>query len=104
MRNTMTVEILTFEPIEGWSLQRYGPEVCEILVTHCEIVHKNEVVYNDIYGEPETTITAFEYRLSDRGETLLALTNQACLAALQRREARDLELKNFHHKENPNDI
>lgn len=76
MRNTMTIEFLTFGTIKIWA-ESYGPEVCEILVPHCELVYKKEDV-----------ITVFKYRLSDRGETLLALTNQNFLAALRRSQAR----------------
>lgn len=78
----MAVEIQTFDPMENWA-QSYGPEACKILVAHCELVYKKEVVFVNI------TMTVFKYRLSDRGETLLALTNQNFLTALRRREAED---------------
>lgn len=74
----MTIEFLTFDPIEIWA-QDYGAEVCEILVPHCELVHKKELVYG---------MSVFIYRLSDRGEILLALTNQNFLASLRSSEAR----------------
>ena len=73
----MTIEFLTFDTIEIWA-ESYGPEVCEILVSHCELVHKKE----------EDVIPVFIYRLSDRGEILLALTNQNFLASLRTSQAR----------------
>lgn len=78
----MAVTIKTFGPIEIWG-QSYGPEVCKILVAHCELVHKKDVLQGNM--------TVFKYRLSDRGEILLALTNQKFLAGLHRREAEDSE-------------
>ena len=76
----MAVEIETFHPIEIWA-QSYGPETCKILVAHCELVHKKDILQGNM--------TVFKYRLSDRGETLLALTNQKFLTALRIREAED---------------
>ena len=74
----MTIEFLTFDPMEIWA-ESYGPEVSKILVPHCELVYKNEF---------QRGITVFKFRLSDRGETLLALTNQKFLASLRSSEAR----------------
>lgn len=73
----MTIEFLTFDPIEIWA-QDYGPEVCKYMVPHCELVHEIK---------PIGGITVFKYRLSDRGEMLLALTNQGFLDSLRKSEA-----------------
>ena len=87
----MAVKIKTFDPIEIWA-QSYGPEVCKVLVAHCELVHKKDVLQGNM--------TVFKYRLSDRGETLLALTNQNFLTALRRSEV-ELAFEYFWERLSP---
>jgi hypothetical protein len=70
--------IKIFDPIEIWA-QCYSAAACDILVAHCELVHKKEVLQGEM--------TVFEYQLSDRGETLLALADHRVVALLQRQQA-----------------
>ena len=79
----MAVDIRTYYPIEKWA-QHYKPEVEKIFVKHCELVYKKEVRH-DLTNT--LIMTEFNYRLSDRGETLLALTSQHFLALLHKKAA-----------------
>ena len=79
----MAVEIRTCDPIEKWA-SHYVPEVEKILVTHCELVYKKEFTHDN---SETIIITYFKYKLSDRGETLLALTSHNFLAALHKQAA-----------------